>query len=346
LEEAKARFQIKRGAQFRDEEGRVARFDFGDAFDRRYPYALQVPRDEFDTLLLRHAARLGADVREGWRVTGIRFEGERACGVDVIDAEGRPCSLGARAVVDATGREASIARLRGGTARVPGLANTAFYTQFEGAWRDSGERAGDIVIGVLPRCRGWFWFIPFKDGRTSVGAVMPRAWTLAHQGKAPELFAQALAESSAIRALLPSGARMLLEPEATADFTFRTRAMAGDGWLAVGDAGGFIDPLFSTGAHVAMVGASHAATALDAALTEGDVQASRFGAWAQKIRRGTETFIGVVQAFYEGSLVDYLFAERPRVYIKRAITSMLTGDVFEDSRWVNEMRARYAPVLE
>jgi flavin-dependent dehydrogenase len=342
LDEARERFQIKRGAQFHDEAGRIVRYDFAEAFDARHPFALQVPRDEFDTMLLRRAAALGADVREGWNVTSFRFDGDRAVGVDAIDPDGETHSIAARVVIDATGRDAQLARARAGTERVPGLENTAFYTQFAGAWRDEGERAGDIVIALVER--GWFWFIPFKDGRTSVGAVMKNEWVRAHKGAPAEMFERALAESTAVQKLV-RGAKRLFDPGAVADFTFRTRAMAGDGWVAVGDSGGFIDPLFSTGAHVAMVGARLAANAIDAALASGSAPASAFDEWTRTLRRGTETFIGAVQAFYGGELVKYLFAEPQRPFLRRSITSMLAGDVFDEARWSNDLRTRFAPRL-
>ncbi len=343
LDAARARFQEKRGAQFHDEAGRVARYSFADAFDARYPYAMQVPRDEFDDLLLRHAATLGADVREGWRVTRVRFDGDRAAGVDAIDGAGHAVSIDARAVIDASGRDAQLARVRRGTTRVPGLENTALYTQYAGAWRDDGERRGDIVIALVEG--GWFWFIPFKDGRTSVGAVMQNRWARAHAGEGAEvLFARALTQSKAMQRLL-DGATPLFPARAVADFTFRACELAGDGWLAVGDAGGFIDPLFSTGAHVAMTGAHLAADALHDALSEDDVTTARFEAWTATMKRGTELFIGAVQAFYDGRLTPYLMAENPREYLKRAITSMLAGDVFTPARWSNDIATRFAPTL-
>ncbi len=343
LETARSRFMQKNAAQFHDEQKRIVRFPFADAFDARYPYAMQVPRDEFDEMLLRHAATLGADVREGWRVSRTRFEGERAVGVDAVDPEGRTQSFDARSVIDATGRDAQLARVRRGTERVPGLENTAFYTQYANAWRDDGDRAGDIVIALVDA--GWFWFIPFKDGRTSVGAVVQNRWARAHGGESPEaLFTRAVAQSTAMQRLL-DGATQIFPPRAVADFTFRAREVAGDGWLAVGDATGFIDPLFSTGAHVAMTGAHFAADALHAALDEGDLTGARFTPWAKKMKRGTELFIGAVQAFYDGRLPPYLFADKPHAYLKRAITSLLAGDVFEEARWSNDIATRFAPKL-
>ena len=339
LETARERFMVKRGAQFHDEMGRIARFDFADAFDAKYPFALQVPRDEFDDMLLRHAAKLGAEVREGWKVTKILFDGERARGVEAIGPDGKAETFEARAVVDATGRDASIARIRSGTQRVAGLENTAFYTQYDGAFRDEGERRGDIIIPLIED--GWFWFIPFKDGRTSVGAVMNKSWTKQYAGETPaQLFDRAVDRSKAVQKLL-SGATQRFAPGAVADFTFLSKEMAGKAWVAVGDSAGFIDPLFSTGAHVAMTGAFKAADVLHAGL-DAELLPANFDAWSKTMKRGTEVFIGAVQAFYDGRLIQYLFAENKRDYLKKAITSMLAGDVFEEARWSNDIKTRFA----
>jgi flavin-dependent dehydrogenase len=344
LDKVRARFMTKRGAQFcNDATERRVRFDFGDAFDAQYAYAFQVPRDEFDELLLRHAQSLGADVREGWTVTRVRFDGSRAIGVDACDPDGVTHAIDAPVVVDASGRDALIARKnKGCTQRIAGLENTAIFAQWQGCWRDEGNRVGDIVIPLTSF--GWVWFIPFADGRTSVGCVARRDWMQAHRGEsAPDLYRRAIDESPSVRRLL-SGGTQLWPAQATADFSFRVGELTGDGWLSVGDAGGFIDPLFSTGAHVAMFGGGLAATAIDDALRRGDTSRAAFEAWSTVVRRGSEMFIGAVQAFYAGELVRYLFAEKPHMFLRRSITSMLAGDVFgEGARWANDLKTRFAP---
>ncbi len=167
----------------------------------------------------------------------------------------------------------------------------------------------------------------------------------AHRGASPaDLYTQALAESPSIQKLV-EGATQLWPAQATADFSFRVGDLAGDGWLSVGDAGGFIDPLFSTGGHVAMYGGDHAATAIDAAIRAGDTSRAAFDAWTEHMRRGCEMFIGAVQAFYSEELIRYLFNDKPHMFLRRAITSMLAGDVFATSRWSNDLRTRFAPSL-
>jgi flavin-dependent dehydrogenase len=136
-------------------------------------------------------------------------------------------------------------------------------------------------------------------------------------------------------------AEMCFPPRATADFSFRVRTFCGDGWVALGDASGFIDPLFSTGAHLAMHGALQAAHAIDDALCASDTSRERFEKWEREQRSGAQLFIGAVQAFYAGELVSHLFAEPQHPFLRRAITSLLSGDVFDEgARWAREMRER------
>lgn len=350
LDDVRERFLVKRGARFVDgaDAARASRYAFADAFHARWDHAFEVPRDEFDELLFRHADRSGADVREGWTARRIvREPGTgRATGVEATDPEGRSHVLDARFVVDATGRAALAARAEDEVRRIAHLDRTAIYTQFRGAWRDTGEREGDIQIVVFGdgERRGWFWLIPFSDGRTSVGAVVSSAWVKQHRGESADagerLLRAAVADSPTVASML-SGATQLFPAGCTADFSFRVGRLHGHGWAVLGDAGGFIDPLFSTGVHLALTSAWNGAAAIDATLSGGD-EAALFDAWERDLRRGADLFLGAVQAFYAGDLTSYLFADPQHPFLRRAITSLLAGDVFDaEARWAGEMRSRF-----
>ena len=352
--ELKARFIVKRGARFVDSRtGRpetTSRYGFAEAFDKSAPSAFQVPRDEFDELLLRNAERLGAEVRHRWSVTKLRFDDAgRAVGVEAKDPDGATHRIDADMVIDATGRDALLAHDQRASVKVPGLDKTALFSHFTGVWRDEGERDGDIQIVVFDG--GWFWFIPFKDGRTSVGAVVASAWMKAERSRAPgattdDLFKAAIAASSVATRFL-ADATQQFPGRAAADFSFRVMELAGPGWLLVGDSGGFIDPLFSTGAHLAMHGGFEAADIIHAGLDDGDLSPARFDPWIQRMRQGADLFLGSVQAFYAGSLSDYIFAEKQHPFLRHAITSLLSGDVFgEEARWKKELRTRFPAQTE
>lgn len=346
MPELRERFIQKYGARFHlDSTGQKERYVFATAFDAKYDHALQVPRDEFDDVLLKNAARRGADVRHEWEVKRIRFEGERAVGVDAVDPSGNLHAIDAKFVVDATGRDALLAGHRREKSKIDRLDKSAFYNHFRGVRRQEGVQEGDIDIVVFSD--GWFWFIPFKDGRTSVGAVVSSAWVKARKDEgvadAHGMLDAAIAKSPAAQWLLEGATALWPKARAAADYSYRVGQTYGDGWLMVGDAGGFVDPLFSSGAHIAMHGATRASAHIDAALTDGDVSAARFASWAAEVKQGTDTFVEAVQAFYAGGLVRYLFAEKQHTFLRRSITSLLAGDVYTpESRWLKPVRSRLA----
>ncbi|HVJ95154.1 MAG TPA: FAD-dependent monooxygenase, partial [Labilithrix sp.] len=254
LEAVKARFIKKYGARFHDDiTGRKDRFSFDSAWRADIGHAFEVPRDEFDALLIDHARAMGADVRMSWAAQRLVFdEHGRATGVEATAPDGTATRILARFVVDASGRDLFSARAAGATTKIDGLDQTALYAHFEGVPRQSGKLEGDIDIILFAsgeeKRPNWFWVIPFKDGRTSVGAVVSRAWMRDRRAAigptdtdtTTALFWRAVSESSTATDLLRGAKCLWPKAEATADFSYRVRAMRGDGWLAVGDAAGFI----------------------------------------------------------------------------------------------------------
>jgi flavin-dependent dehydrogenase len=143
------------------------------------------------------------------------------------------------------------------------------------------------------------------------------------------------------------GSKQVFPAQAAADFSYRVNQSSGHGWLAVGDAAGFIDPLFSTGFHLAVKGADLAAGVIRDALVAGDVSKARWTGYEQMANRARATYTGVVQAFYEGSLARLLFETKKRDMMRKMITSVLAGDVFhaEQPRWLREVERRYPATL-
>jgi flavin-dependent dehydrogenase len=368
LDEVEETFIPKYGARFHDDAlGRKDRFSFDGAWKSDRDHSFEVPRDQFDKVLLDHAQRLGADVREEWTVTGAVREGERVVGVLAKGPDGTDVRFEAKYVVDASGRDALFAHAARSTEKIVDLDQTAIFTHYEGVPRPEGKLAGDIDIVIFresPNARpNWFWMIPFKDGRTSVGAVVSRAWIKQHRPNVEKdalaksgddltaLFDAAVRESRSATELLGSAKRIWPRVQAAADFSYRVRELVGEGWIAVGDAAGFIDPLFSTGAHIAMCGAKAAADTIvellalpaDARAAE---EAKKLKAWETMIRAGAETFILAVQAFYAGPLMEAIFAENKHNALRRSITSLLAGDVFTDAVWLRDTKLRLKEMAE
>lgn len=346
-DEIDRRFLRKYGARFLcAKTGKCNQYSFADAFDGSFEHAYEVPRDEFDQMMLEHAKTCGADVRERWEVTEVIFEGERAVGVRAKPrgSDQAPETFEAPVVVDCTGRDTLLAGRLRQKSRVPGLDRTALFSHYRGTFRQEGQDEGNIQIVIFDH--GWFWFIPFRGDVTSVGTVVSSSWMKQREkGESlDDLFARTVAEAPLAGEFL-EGAEKLRPVGALADFSYRVKSLTGDGWLMAGDSSGFLDPLFSTGAHLAFKSADIAADAIDKALESGDTSAAAFADYEAAVRYAIELFLEFVQGFYAGHFQKLLFQEKQRPTLRKLITSVLAGDVFHHERkpaWVSFLR-QYRP---
>jgi flavin-dependent dehydrogenase len=336
-----ARYLPKHGVRFLDcRTERAQTYAFADALDPVVTHGYQVPRADFDDLLLRHAAERGARVRQEWEVRETLVEGSTVVGVVAREPSGRTHEIRARVVVDATGRDTLMASRRCARQRLPGLDKTAIFTHFTGVERQGGRDEGTLDLVVFPH--GWFWNIPFRGDVNSVGVVCSATWMRArHPGESLDRFFDRTVEDASWARRLLARARKLNPVRAIADHSYRVDRYGGDGWLSVGDAAGFIDPLFCSGVHLAVHSAALAADEIAAALEAGDVTAPRWQAYERRVRTAAELFVGAVQAFYDGPLADRVFEPAPRA-ARQALTSLLAGDVFdEQAPWLRALRAEF-----
>jgi flavin-dependent dehydrogenase len=321
-----AGFPRKWGATFMSSDGRIERYaDFGVAPGVRTPQTWQVPRATFDNLLLRHAASSGADVRERHRILDVAFDDG---GVTVTTqngaAGGAPHSLRAQVVVDASGRGGLLSRkfdLRIMEAR---LANLAVFSHYSGVPRRDGRRAGDIRI-VARKDLGWFWLIPISEELMSVGVVLPREAAQALHGlEAGDLLDRMIADTPVVAELLAS-ARREWSVRVEKDFSFASRAYAGDRWILSGDAGSFLDPVFSTGVAIALESGLEAAQAVAVGLSTGDLSARQFRRFARRQRQRYRSFRRFVLGFYTPEFRDLFFAKDPPPRMFRALVTVFAG---------------------
>ncbi len=323
--------QVKYGARFYHQGTDLARVvRFADAFDGAPGSAFQVKRADFDALLLEHAGASGVQVHEGARVEDVLFEGERAVGVRVRTAgEEVAQTVTARAVVDATGRDALLSRRLGGRQKDPELDRSAAFAHFSGFRRAAGPTGGDIVVVTTPD--GWWWLIPFSDGTVSVGVVMPSARFARREGTVEELFESRIAATPEVSALLDGNGR-LGEVRAIPDYSYRTPRTSGDGFCLVGDAACFLDPVFSSGVLLAMSSGEMAAEAIGRALSRrGRVDAADFRTMERRYGRAISRFSRFVHGFYKPHVLETFYTASPIPLITGAVTTVLAGAVFRPS---------------
>ena len=319
------RFIEKWGVEFISSRGDLNRlFHFDEAFDSPHPMCFQVQRSEFDKVLLDAAKTRGARVHEATKVLdAVRGPG----GTWTLRAQeegAEPREIEARFLVDASGRDGFLSRQLGLRGMDPSLRKAAVYAHYTGVPRRAGRDAGNIRI-VLMR-DGWFWFIPFADGTTSVGLVTEGS-RLREQGLTPaEAMALAIDRCPAARDLMAAAVRTT-PVYAASDWTYSCRAVAGDGWLMAGDAAAFIDPVFSSGVWLAMSSGEMAAGMIAAALRDGDLSARRFAAYERTVRRHVAAYYRMVRLFYGPAFAGMCFFPGTKLGISGAVINLLAGDM-------------------
>ncbi len=336
-DEMHKRFIVKPAARFiHSESGAEFTYNFARALRPDHPYAYEVPRSEFDALLLQRSEELGAVVRYEHQVRDVELA-QNEVRVAVSPKSGSNYCARAQVFVDATGRDTLL-----GTRfnlKLPDelvTTNVACFTHFENCQRQTGSDEGNITIVLFEG--GWWWFIPFKGRVTSVGCVLQKDFTRDRRGlTAEQMFSEALAHTAAMQKLL-HGANRILPVNTTGNWSYRCKQLYGDRFLLVGDAGGFIDPLFSTGVLLAAYGGRFAAQAIHEALKRGDLSAERFAQYEQQALTGADLFKRLVHEFYGESLRKLLVHSAVHDATCAVITSLLAGDVYRPAMWHSVLR--------
>jgi flavin-dependent dehydrogenase len=325
-----AGFQRKFGAFFWNEaNGGTRPVVFAEARDPSHPMAYQVKRAEFDDLLLRHAESSGAEVREETAVEDVLFEDGRAVGVRLGGAAGAgapPQEIRARVVVDASGQGAFLSRKLGLRSFDPRLKRAALFAHYEGIRWPAESRPGDILLPIDRNV--WYWIIPFSDGVCSVGGVFdPAEVRLSEGATVDERYQELIGRSPRVLKLL-EGARRTSKVHGISDYSARSSRLGGDGWVLVGDAATFLDPVFSTGVFLAMSSGERAARAIDFALARrGRVDRRDLRAYERQTNRMVARFRRFVYNFYDPVFFEAFCTPDPPEVIRAAVTTTLAGGV-------------------
>jgi flavin-dependent dehydrogenase len=329
LDKMKAsRFVKKYSVQFVSSTGRTsAPFYFHDNKPHECSQTWQVRRSEFDEMMLRNAEEHGVQVHQGVRVLDVLFEGERAVGVRIADENGER-DVQADVVVDASGQSGLLINKLKIRVSDPVLNKGAIWTYFEGAYRDTGNDEGATVVLALQGKKGWFWYIPLHDDVVSVGVVGDFDYLFKGRGSHEQTYAEELDRCPVVKERVSQG-RQIDRIYATKDYTYRASQVAGDGWVLVGDAFGFLDPLYSSGVLLALKSGQLAADAIVEGLAKGDTSRAQLGAWEADYVTGMNRMRKLVCEYYDGFSFGQFIRRYPEY--RGAITDLLIGDLFKDS---------------
>jgi FADH2-dependent halogenase len=346
-----AGFMVKRGAQFWMGDGsRHNRLDFSTGSFTEFPESIQVERAKFDQILLDHSREAGAEVREESLVLGHETD-ERGVTVRFRDASGEEQTMCAGFLIDASGLGNLTANREALREIYQGHRKIAIYGHFKHVDMPKGEEAGDIVI--VRRENSWFWMIPLDQQRTSVGLVMDHADFQVPGKKPGEVFQEAVESTKAVADRFPV-AEALGGLRVAVDFSYRNKSLVAPRVVRVGDASGFIDPVFSSGVMLAMSSGREGARVVDGALRSGCAMTPAMRSYEKRTWKNVRLYWEFIENFYKLHFAQIFFQPVNKYRMVCAINSVLAGRtdlpfavrwrlrVFFLLAWLNQ----YMPVAE
>jgi len=329
LDKMKASAFVKKySVQFISASGKLsAPFYFWDNKPHECSQTWQVIRSEFDLLMLQNAQEQGVEVHQATRVLDVLFEGNQAVGVRIQKEDGAKEEVRAKVVVDASGQSTMLQNRFKLRLWDPVLNKGAIWTYWKGAYRAPGQDGGATLVVQTTNKKGWFWYIPQHDDTISAGVVAPFDYLFKGRASHEQTYDEEVEACPAIKERVSIGQRAT-GYFATKDYSYRSKAVAGDGWVLVGDAFGFLDPLYSSGVLLALKSGEFAADAIVAGLAKDDVSAAQLGRWGDKFNRGIDRMRRLVCEYYDGFSFGTFVKTFPR--LKGLVTDLLIGDLFTD----------------
>jgi flavin-dependent dehydrogenase len=327
----------KAGADFEaDNERGYNTYAFARAIGKSPPHAYQVFRQDFDKMLFEHARECGADAREGHEVTAIEQPGPRDARLDIRTDEGRSYRVRARYVVDASGRDTFLAAKRKLRRKNPRHQSAAIFGHYRGAVTRPGEDAGNISIYQFEH--GWMWMIPLPEGVMSVGAVCWPEYLKQRKGRTVEFLVETLKRNAALWQRIEHAELIGNEVRVTGNYSYHSTRMGGPGWITVGDAFAFLDPVFSSGVYLAMSGAEQAAEVVDSALQAPAVEKALLRRLERRVRAGMDRLSFFIYRF-NGPVMRQMFRQPRNTWkLEQSVISMLAGDVFDTPQVLRRLK--------
>lgn len=330
-----AGFTRKFGAQFHlGNSSKRIKLTFRNGRFTRSTMAFQVERARFDDLLLKHSRSSGAEVREGWMVT--KFAADRdGVSVDAHDDDGATRQFRCSFLIDASGRANVTGNQEGLRVSYPELKKISIFGHFEDVKTDGASEAGDIVIVRLEN--KWFWLIPLSPKKVSIGLVMDHEEFTRLKEPPAGLFTRVWQSSSEMRDRM-NGSKPVSSMQVTSDFSYRNRRLIGPRLLRVGDAAGFMDPIFSSGVYIAMYSGRLAANAVLSSLAARNDGRRCFRTYEKRVSAAMDLYWKMVEGFYTRPFMELFMEPRARFELPDAIVAILAGEL--DGGWKLGWRLR------
>jgi flavin-dependent dehydrogenase len=338
LDKVRALGVFKPGADFEaDNECGYNSFRFARALGDSPPHAYQVWRQDFDRMLYEHARSLGADAREGHEVVGLEQTGARQSQLQVRTDAAGSYQIQARYVVDASGRDTFLSARRRLRRKNQEHQSAAMFGHFRGARDRGGADAGNISIYRFEH--GWMWMIPLPQGVMSVGAVARPDYFKQRKGRSAQQFLlDTLRQNAALWARMDSAELIGAEVRVTGNYSYDSRRMGGPGWVLVGDAFAFMDPVFSSGVYMAMTSAEQAATLADTALRFPRQERASLRRLERRHRAGMSRFAFFIYRFNSPIMCHMFRNPRNEFHMEQGVVSMLAGDLFDTPKVLRSIR--------
>ena len=328
LDKVKAMGVYKPGADFEANNAAGYRnYAFGFALGDSPPNAYQVWRQDFDKMLFDHARECGVDGREGAEVVAVEQKGPRETLVEVKTDDGKSYKVQARYLLDASGREAFLASKKKIRVKNPEHQSAAIFGHFRNAEFRPGMDAGNISIYNFDH--GWMWMIPLPGGVMSIGAVCRPEYLKQRRGRTQDFFFETLKLHPALWKRTEKAELIDNEVRVTGNYSYDSSTIGGPGWMLVGDAFAFLDPVFSSGVYLATSCGEQAALLVDAVLGDPSREAALQRRLEKRMRRGMRRFAFFIYRF-NSPVMRHLF-QNPRntLQIEQGVISMLAGDLFD-----------------
>jgi flavin-dependent dehydrogenase len=327
LEKVRELGVFKAGADFEaDNERGYSTYAFARAIGNSPPHSFQVWRQDFDKMLFDHARASGADAREGHEVLKAEQKGPRETLLEVRTDEGCSYAIQARYLIDASGRDAFLSARKKLRRKNNKHQSAAIFAHFRGAELRPGEDAGNISIYRFDH--GWMWMIPLPGGVMSVGAVCWPEYLKQRKGRTAEFLIDTLKQSPGMWQRMER-AELISEVAVTGNYSYDSTQMGGPGWVLVGDAFAFLDPVFSSGVYLAMSGAEQAASVVDTALREPKREKALVRKLEKRQRAGMRRFSFFIYRF-NGPVMRQMFRTPRNIWqLEQGVISMLAGDLFD-----------------